>query len=192
MSSTHPSLEAYEPSPGEPFDRIKAAHLLNRAGFGGTEEEVQKVVKLGPKGAVDWLLDFPNSNADEQNSSDTPDISAIKGRPEGNFRELRRQLQSKTPAERKELMKQIQMANREAFMATFGWSMKRMASGPHPLQEKLTLFWHGHFTTSFREERSALLIWEQNELLRKMSAGNFRKMLHAVSRDPAMLDYLNN
>jgi uncharacterized protein (DUF1800 family) len=37
-----------------------------------------------------------------------------------------------------------------------------------------------------------LLIWEQNELLRKMSAGNFRKMLHAVSRDPAMLDYLNN
>jgi uncharacterized protein (DUF1800 family) len=192
MSSTHPSLEAYEPSPGDPFDRVKAAHLLNRAGFGGTEEEVQKVVKLGPKGAVDWLLDFPNSSADEQNSSDTPDLSPIKGGPAGNFRELRRQLQSKTPAERKELMKQIQMANREAFMATFGWWLKRMASGPHALQEKLTLFWHGHFTTSFREERSALLIWEQNELLRKMAGGNFRKLLHAVSRDPAMLDYLNN
>src|SRR4051794_4457188 len=186
MSVTHPLLEAYEPSPGDPFDRVKAAHLLNRAGFGGTEEEVQKVIKLGPKGAVDWLLDFPNKSADEQDRSDVPDLSPIKGGPAGNFKELRRQLQSKTPAERKELMKQVQMANREAFMATFAWWMKRMASGPHALQEKLTLFWHGHFTTSFREEKATLLIWEQNELLRKMAAGNFRKMLHAVSRDPAM------
>jgi uncharacterized protein (DUF1800 family) len=191
MSDTHPSLEAYEPSPGDPFDRVKAAHLLNRAGFGGTEEEVQKAITLGPKGAVDWLIEFPNASADEQNSSDVPDLSPIKG-PAGNFKELRRQLLTKTPQERKELMKQFQMANREAFMATFAWWMKRMANGPHPLQEKLTLFWHGHFTTSFREERAALLIWEQNELLRKMAAGNFRKMLHGISRDPAMLDYLNN
>ncbi|HEY8750000.1 MAG TPA: DUF1800 domain-containing protein [Tepidisphaeraceae bacterium] len=191
MSSTHPSFEAYEPSSQDPFDRVKAAHLLNRAGFGGTEAEVQKVIGLGPKGAVDWLLDFSNASADEQNSADVPDLSPIKG-PAGNFRELRKQLQTQTPEQRKQLMKQFQMANREAFMATFAWWMKRMAGGSHPLQEKLTLFWHGHFTTSFREERAALLIWEQNELLRKMAGGNFRKMLHAVSRDPAMLDYLNN
>src|SRR5690242_12714205 len=108
MSSTHPLLEAYEPSPGDPFDRVKAAHLLNRAGFGGTEEEIQKVIKLGPKAAVEWLLEFPDKSADEQNGSDTPDLSAIKNGPAANFRELRKQIQSKTPAQRKELQKQIQ------------------------------------------------------------------------------------
>lgn len=191
MADTHPLLQPFAPTASDPFDRVKAAHLLNRAGFGGTEEEIQKALKLGLGGAVDWLLSFPDKSAEEQNSADVPDLSPLKG-PAGNFADLRRQLQGKTPEQRKELMKQIQMANREAFMATFAWWMKRMASGPHPLQEKLTLFWHGHFTTSFREERVALLIWEQNELLRKMAAGNFRKLLHAVSRDPAMLDYLNN
>jgi uncharacterized protein (DUF1800 family) len=191
MAESHPLLEPYEPSPGDPFDRIKAAHLLSRAGFGGTEEQVQKVLKLGPKESVEWLLDFANSSAEEQSSGDVPDLSSIQGLG-SNFRELRRRLVGKSPEQRKELMKQIQMANREAFLATFAWWMKRMAGGSHPLQEKLTLFWHGHFTTSFREERMAMLMWEQNDLLRKMAAGNFGHLLHAISRDPAMLDYLNN
>jgi uncharacterized protein (DUF1800 family) len=189
--TTHPMLEPYEPSPGDPFDRVKAAHLLSRAGFGGSEEQIQRVLKLGPKGAVDWLMDFPNLSAEEQSSGDVPDLSSIQGLG-SNFRELRRQLIGKSPEQRRELMQKIQIANREAFLATFAWWMKRMANGQHPLQEKLTLFWHGHFTTSFREERMAMLMWEQNELLRKMAAGNFGHLLHAVSRDPAMLDYLNN
>jgi uncharacterized protein (DUF1800 family) len=67
-----------------------------------------------------------------------------------------------------------------------------MAYGPHPLQEKLTLFWHGHFTTSFRDERSAWLIWRQNELLRRKAAANFKALVKEISRDPAMLQYLNN
>jgi uncharacterized protein (DUF1800 family) len=67
-----------------------------------------------------------------------------------------------------------------------------MANGPYPLQEKLTLFWHGHFTTSAKDERGALLIWTQNELLRRNVAGNFRENVRQISRDPAMLDYLNN
>ncbi len=75
---------------------------------------------------------------------------------------------------------------------TSTWWLKRMAYGPHPLQEKLTLFWHGHFTTSARDERAALLMWNQNELLRRQSAGNYREFVRQISRDPAMLDYLNN
>ena len=187
----HPMLQPYQPGAQDPFDRVKAAHLLNRAGFGGTEDEIRKVLKLGPVGAVDWLLDFPNSSADEQSRNDVPDLSSIKGLP-SSFRDLRRQFAGKGPQARMEAMKALRMANRDAFMAAWGWWLKRMAFGPHPLQEKLTLFWHGHFTTSFRDERLALLVWEQNELLRKMAAGNFRTFLHAISRDPAMLDYLNN
>jgi uncharacterized protein (DUF1800 family) len=94
--------------------------------------------------------------------------------------------------ERKLLRQKQQMANRQAMMQTTSWWLRRMAAGPHPLQEKLTLFWHGHFTTSAKDERSALLMWNQNELLRKHAAGNFKQFVLDISRDPAMLDYLNN
>jgi uncharacterized protein (DUF1800 family) len=67
-----------------------------------------------------------------------------------------------------------------------------MAVGPFPAQEKLTLFWHGHFTTSARDERSAWLMWQQNETLRRNAGGNFERFVKRISRDPAMLDYLNN
>ena len=90
------------------------------------------------------------------------------------------------------LRQQLMHANREAIMATVKWWMNRMAYGPHPLQEKLTLFWHGHFTTSAKDEKVATLMWNQNELLRQMAASNFREYVRAISRDPAMLDYLNN
>jgi uncharacterized protein (DUF1800 family) len=86
----------------------------------------------------------------------------------------------------------LQQANREALNAAMGWWFKRMAQGPYPLQEKLTFFWHGHFTTSAKDERQATLMWRQNELLRQSAAGNFEAFVRAISRDPAMLDYLNN
>ena len=184
-------LEPYKPSDQDPFDPIKGAHLLSRAGFGGTPQEIEKVLKLGPQGAVEWLFDFPDASADEQDKTDVPSLASIEGLP-ANFREFRRQLADKSKQERMELQKKFQMANRQAYLATIEWWMKRMAHGPHPLQEKLTFFWHGHFTTSFREERMAMLMWEQNETLRKHAAGNFGQFVHAISRDPAMLDYLNN
>jgi uncharacterized protein (DUF1800 family) len=86
----------------------------------------------------------------------------------------------------------LMRANRQAVSQTGWWWLKRMAYGPHPLQEKLTLFWHGHFTTSAKDERAALLMWNQNELLRRHAAGNFREFVRQVARDPAMIDYLNN
>jgi uncharacterized protein (DUF1800 family) len=67
-------------------------------------------------------------------------------------------------------------ANREAIMETVKWWMNRFAFGRYPLQEKLALFWHGHFCTSAKDERSASLMWNQNELLRRNCAGNFRQL----------------
>ena len=191
MAATHALLQPYKPTSDAPFDRVKAAHLLNRAGFGGTPQEIAKVLKLGPVEAAEWLLDFPDKSADEQSPHDVPNLAAIDGLA-ANFRDVRHQLAGKSREERQAVLKKLQMANRDAMMASWEWWMKRMAAGPYPLQEKLTLFWHGHFTTSFRDERSALLIWDQNELLRKHAAGDFGQFVHAISRDPAMLDYLNN
>jgi uncharacterized protein (DUF1800 family) len=190
-AALHPMLRLYEPTASDPFDAIKAAHLLNRAAFGGTPAEIAHLLTLGPRLAVDHLLDFPDKSAEEQDPRDVPNLSAIADYP-ANFRELSRMFVGKTKAEQVALFQKIQFANRAALTATGDWWMRRMAAaGRHPLQEKLTLFWHGHFTTSADGERAAKLIWDQNETLRRHAAGNFAAFVKAISRDPAMLDYLN-
>jgi hypothetical protein len=191
MSSVHPLLQPYKQSDSDPFDRVKAAHLLNRASFGGTDEEIERVLKMGPSDAVDWLMDFPDAPAAEQGTGQSPDMSSVAGSPQ-SFQEFARSLIGKSPDERKQLQQMFQQANREAELSLTKWWLERMAFGASPMQEKLTLFWHGHFTTSAKDERSAMLMWRQNELLRRYAAGNFEPFLRAVSRDPAMLDYLNN
>jgi uncharacterized protein (DUF1800 family) len=192
MATIHPLLQEYQPSDSDPFDRIKAAHLLNRAGFGGTEQEIAQVLKLGPRRAVEWMLGFPDAPAEKQTPTDVPDLSSIQGDYPRNYLQRRLLYRGKTEEERKELNQMLRRRNREALEQMTAWWLKRMAYGPHPLQEKLTLFWHGHFTTSARDERQTNLMWRQNETLRQYAAGNFRQFLHAISRDPAMLDYLNN
>jgi len=191
MTEIHPLLQPYEPSEDDPFDSVKAAHLLNRGGFGGTPEEVEKVRKLGPQLAVDWLLDFPDAPAEEMSEKDVPDLSAIAGYPK-DFRSIQQAMAGKTDDEKKAIRQMQMMANRDAINATVDWWMRRMTYGSTPLHEKLTLFWHGHFVTSAKDERAAELMWKQNELLRANAAGNFRTFVRAISRDPAMLDYLNN
>jgi uncharacterized protein (DUF1800 family) len=190
MARLHPTLEPFTPTSDEPFDSTKVAHLLHRAGFGATLDEIELYKTLGPKRAAEKLLDFPELAAEEQ-GSDVPDLSGIDGYP-NNFAERRKLFEGKTPQERQDLNNMLQRANREAVLATAQWWLKRMTAGPNPLQEKLTLFWHGHFTTSARDERSAWLMWQQNETLRRNAAGNFGTFVKQISRDPAMLDYLNN
>lgn len=191
MSVIHPLLAPYVPTAADPFDWTKAAHLLNRAGFGGTEEEIQKVLKLGPEGAVEWLMDFPDAPANEQSQEDVPDLSAVADY-KGGYKALYKKMVGKTEETKQELRREFQRATAEALQNTVAWWMKRMAFGPYPMQEKLTLFWHGHFTTSAKDERSATGMWNQNELLRRFAAGNYKQFVHLVSKDPAMLDYLNN
>jgi uncharacterized protein (DUF1800 family) len=83
-------------------------------------------------------------------------------------------------------------ANREAIQQTGGWWLKRMAYGPHPLQEKLTLFWHGHFATGQNKVRDYRMMLRQNEMLRARAAGPFRELVVGILKDPAMLVYLDN
>src|SRR5256885_7982468 len=125
MSNLHPLLQAYEPSKGDPFDAVKAAHLLNRAGFGGTPAEIDRVVKAGPNAALEELLSFPDATAEDQDEHDLPNLSAIKDYPP-NFRELSRMLVGKTPQEQGAIFQKILFANRAALIATGDWWMRRM------------------------------------------------------------------
>ena len=73
-----------------------------------------------------------------------------------------------------------------------GWWLYAMLHGGHSLREKLTLFWHNHFATSVAKVRSPLLMFRQNRLLRAHALGKFGPLLAAVSRDPAMLVWLDS
>jgi uncharacterized protein (DUF1800 family) len=71
------------------------------------------------------------------------------------------------------------------------WWCYRMLRTRSPLREKLTLFWHGHFATSVRKVEDSFLMHQQCEMLRRHAWGNIRDIVLAVSRDPAMLVYLD-
>ena len=73
-----------------------------------------------------------------------------------------------------------------------GWWLYAMLHGGHPLREKLTVFWHNHFATSVAKVRSPLLMFRQNQLLRTHALGKFGPLLAALSRDPAMLVWLDS
>ena len=71
------------------------------------------------------------------------------------------------------------------------WWMREMLESPAPLRERMTLFWHNHFATSQQKVVSSLGMWRQHLLLRHEPLGNFRNLLHAVAKDPAMLVFLD-
>ena len=68
----------------------------------------------------------------------------------------------------------------------------RMLHTPTPIKEKMTLFWHGHFATSDEKVADIRLMQTQNDLFRKHALGNFQTLTREVSKDPAMLLYLDS
>ncbi|MBO0697854.1 MAG: DUF1800 domain-containing protein [Zavarzinella sp.] len=71
------------------------------------------------------------------------------------------------------------------------WWLYRMLHGGHPLREKLTLFWHNHFATSNAKVQNAGYMVGQYELMYRHALGNFAELLQAMSKDPAMMVWLD-
>lgn len=69
--------------------------------------------------------------------------------------------------------------------------LRRMLRTNRPLAEKMTLFWHGHFATSLQKVQPPQMA-QQIELFRTLGLGRFPALLSAVTRDPAMLIWLDN
>jgi uncharacterized protein (DUF1800 family) len=67
-----------------------------------------------------------------------------------------------------------------------------MIRSPHPLLEKMTLFWHNHFATSIAKVQVVSRMYNQNLLLRKHALGKFQPFLLDISKDAAMLAYLDS
>ena len=71
------------------------------------------------------------------------------------------------------------------------WWLYRAWASTNPLSEKMALFWHNHFATSFDKVRSVPQMLAQNQLIRADGLGDFKTLLHGMSRDPAMLVWLD-
>ncbi|MCU1391254.1 MAG: hypothetical protein JWL72_4592 [Ilumatobacteraceae bacterium] len=72
------------------------------------------------------------------------------------------------------------------------WWFDRMVDSPKPIQEKMTFFWHGHFTSAWDKVNSTFMMMTQNKLYRDNALGNFRTLAQAMAVQPAMLVYLDN
>jgi uncharacterized protein (DUF1800 family) len=66
-----------------------------------------------------------------------------------------------------------------------------MARGLRPFQEKMVLFWHGHFATSVEKVKNPYFMWRQNDLFRRLATGNWQQLLVESGKDPAMLIWLD-
>jgi uncharacterized protein (DUF1800 family) len=171
------------------WDRNKAGILLQRAGFSGTPQEVDALAALSPTEAADFLLGPakllpPDPPAFLQESSMEEALKAERVK----FNSL----SDSAKADAKREVAQYLRANQSRQMTELrGWWLKQMAEPARATREKLTLFLHGHFATSFEKVRSPFLLYQQNSLFREKAYGMWSDLVLGVAQDPAMLLYLD-
>jgi uncharacterized protein (DUF1800 family) len=162
-----------------------AAHLLNRAGFGGPPAEIQKLADLTQDQAISSLLDYENI------SDATLDPDWAHPNPD-EVKQLRESLKNAaTPEEKRQIQQTANRLTQTRFLELRGWWLQRMARGTRPFQEKMVLFWHGHFATSSEKVRNPYFMWRQNELFRRLATSNWELLLNEAGKDPAMLVWLD-
>ncbi|WP_258395303.1 MULTISPECIES: DUF1800 domain-containing protein [unclassified Streptomyces] len=71
------------------------------------------------------------------------------------------------------------------------WWLDRMVAAERPWTEKRTLLWHNHWATSIQKVKSADAMLRQNEVLRRLGAGDFRILARAMVVDPALMVWLD-
>jgi len=97
------------------------------------------------------------------------------------------------PEKERKALQQIQQAAQRAKEEEIRlWWIDRMIRTKRPLEEKMVLFWHGLLVSSSVSVKNSYLLYKQNQLYRQYATGNFKTLIHQVSRDPAMLQYLSN
>lgn len=159
----------------EPWE---ARHLLSRTGFGAAPQEIARLLPLDRPAAVRRLIDTiaatPTFAMPAWTRAPKPDFA---GR--GKLDKAGRQ--------------RFSQARRREIAELRAWWLGEMIATPTPLTERLVLFWHNHFTSSFRGTKGwTPMLAAQNALFRRHAGGSFADLLAAMVRDPALLHYLDN
>ncbi len=183
-----------------------AAHLLERAGFGGTPDEIHALAQLTPAQAVARLVRFqgpdssrlapfdesgihepglepfpPSRPAVTDQAKTSGSALGIQVKPAGN-----RRLQPIV----NEFFYWLRASVLETHRVAYWWA-NRMLTSPRPLEEKMALLWHGHFASNEGKVRDYRKLLQQLQLFQRQGTGNFRPLLLAVAQDPAMLVFLD-
>ena len=186
------------------YDR--AAHLLERVGFGGTPDQIQALAAMSVADAVASLVYFdpasndhlapfdhseihdpglepfpPSRPATTELARETGQALGIKVKPSGN-----RRLQ---PVVNK-FFYWLRASSLETNRVAYWWA-NRMVATKTPLQEKMALFWHGHYAINEGKVRDYRKLLQELELFHARGTGNFRDLMVAVAQDPAMLSFLD-
>ncbi len=159
-----------------------AAHLLNRAGFGGTPQQIANLHEAGPEAAVEMLL-APAVSPPKIPWAEPEQVEIFAARA----REVRQAGNQADPEAQRMLRREQAQRDRDLQF----WWLDWMVASPTPAAEKLTLFWHGHFATSLNKVRNPYLLYLQNLTLRQHAMGAIPELTRAISRDPAMILWLD-
>jgi len=158
-------------------------HLLRRAGFGASPQELSFYSEVGRSATVEALVDYEQFDDDVDAFIGAPGYVGVTTR--GTF-----------------------SPNTVINDARQRW-LFRMVHSARPLQEKMTLFWHNHFATAYSKVAGAYGASDatrlmaakaaedparqqgQVETIRQMCMGSFRDLVVAMAKDPAMLVWLD-
>ena len=140
-------------------DLATMAHLMRRAGFGATRDELEAYAAKGYEATVEDLV-HPETQPDvEQDLMERylPEYGGLAGID----------------------------SNQQAWVY-------RMISSKRPLQEKMTLFWHGILCTGHAKLDHGRMMSVNIDMYRQRGMGNYRDLLVELSRHPPMVYYLDN
>ncbi|MBX3237280.1 MAG: DUF1800 domain-containing protein [Nitrospiraceae bacterium] len=159
-----------------PLSFDEARHLLSRTGFGATPDEIRRLMPLDRAAAVAHILAVPSTKAH------TPPPTWIHRLPP-------------LPRDRKYWSEMDKRAFREERklegLELKGWWYRELRATKSPILERMTLFWHNHFTSSLHKVKWPGFLYWQNVLLRLHALGSFGDMLKAIAKNPAMVLYLD-
>ena len=186
----------------------RAAHLIERAGFGATPEDIDRLAALTPEQAVAQLVNYESidnsalkpfdesgiwdAGMDPFPPSRAEAVRLARERGEGLGEKM---LPPGSPRRLQPIVDKFfygLYANQIETQRLGLWWANRMLATPRPLEEKLTLFWHGHFATGENKVRDYRMMLQQNRMLRANASGRLQDLLIGILKDPAMLVYLDN
>ena len=135
------------------------AHLMRRAGFDASREDLERYAANGYEATVEELLN-------PRDPGNLPDDVIMRFH--------------------------VDQAERRQLASSGAYWMYRMITSRCQLEEKIALFWHGLFATGYAKLNQAVALTSQIDMFRRQGMGSFRDLLVELSKDPAMIIWLDN
>lgn len=162
----------------KPLSTEDARHLISRTGIGVTVAELLALKGLTRGEAVDQILTGFRQSPHQPMPAWTNDTAPVYWTRQDLSAQDKRRFDRKRDSELVELRQ---------------WWIDTLLTTDSPQTERMVLFWHDHFATSYHSiNRQSIAMARQNQTFRELGMGNFKTLVQAMIRDPALLNYLDN